>query len=94
MSTISPGRTTHVKARNGRARVIAETSGCEMAHDLGAISPTTMCRKTTIATAMTTAMRWVTASGMPAACSTGSSSEATAGSDRAPKPRVHRVMPS
>ena len=67
------GRASQVKARKGRARSIAELSGCEMAHDFGAISPTTMCRKTTIETAMATAMACTATSGTPTAWMTGSS---------------------
>ena len=88
------GPVTQVKARKGRARSTADRSGWLMAHDFGAISPTTMWRKTTTATAMTTATTEAADSGSRAATSSGVISSATAGLARAPRPRVARVMPS
>ena len=45
-----------MNARNGSASSTAESSGWLIAHDFGAISPTTTCRKPTTATASTNAM--------------------------------------
>ncbi|CAO0835574.1 hypothetical protein SMICM17S_03875 [Streptomyces microflavus] len=50
------GRTALTTARNAGLRSIAERSGWAMAQDLGAISPITMCRKTTTTIARAKAM--------------------------------------
>ncbi|SCF81680.1 hypothetical protein GA0115255_107494 [Streptomyces sp. Ncost-T6T-2b] len=50
------GRTALTRARKAGLSSIAERSGWAMAQDLGAISPTTMCRKTTTIMASAKAM--------------------------------------
>lgn len=50
------GRTAPTTARKAGLSSIAERSGCAMAQDFGAISPTTMCRKTTTIIASAKAM--------------------------------------
>lgn len=47
LSPLRIQRTECVNARNGSASSSAERSGWEIDHDLGAISPTTMCMNTT-----------------------------------------------
>lgn len=56
-------RVEEVIARNGRLSSTAERSGWLMAHDFAAISPTTMWRNTTTATASTVAIAAANASG-------------------------------
>ena len=80
--------------RNGSPSRMAERSGWLIAHDFGAISPTTMWRNTTTATAMTVAMTEAMASGSGVSWSRGSSRSATAGLASAPSPSVARVIPS
>ena len=92
--TASTGRATRAKARNGSARISAERSGCEIAHDLGAISPTTMCRNVTTASATASATACEALSGRPSACSGSASTFSNAGSETTPRPSVHMVMPS
>ncbi len=48
LSITITGRVSHMNARIGIASMVADFSGCEIAHDLGAISPTTRCRKVTM----------------------------------------------
>ncbi len=69
-------------------------SALAMATLLGASSPKTTCKKVMIPKPTAKAIAWIRASENPAAASTGSSSEAIAGSPRAPRPRDEMVMPS
>ena len=94
---LSSRRTHRVAAmnrRNGSPIRMADRSGWLIAHDFGAISPTTIWRNTTTATAMTVAMTEAMASGNGVSWSRGSSRSATAGLASAPSPRVARVIPS
>ena len=50
------GRKIRAYRRNDGLSLSAESSGWAIAHDLGAISPTTMCRNTTIDNAIVNAM--------------------------------------
>ncbi len=65
-----------------------------MAMFFGTISPSTMCRNTTTASAMMNATVCRAAPLMPTAASGISSRCATAGSPMAPRPSEHTVMPS
>ncbi len=94
LSSSRTGRKTHMKARIGRARRIAERSGWVIAHDLGAISPTTRCRNVTRTRASPNETATATACGRPSASSSGSNACSTAGSVTAPRARVQAVMPS
>jgi hypothetical protein len=93
-SPTSSGRVTAMNARIGSASRIAERSGWAIAHDLGAISPTTRCRNVTTTRASTNAITSLVAAGRPHDANTGTSRSCTAGLATAPSPRVHSVMPS
>ncbi len=93
-STRSTGRVSHMKARIGVASMIADVSGCAMAHDFGAISPTTRCRNVTMISASTNPAASASHSGAPQSSKSGVSQWWTAGLVTAPRARVHAVMPS
>ncbi len=95
------GRNTVTNALNGRANFSAESSGCEIAHDFGAISPTTMWRNTTIDRAIANPTmcdqdcpKSELSFRKPTSPSTPSKIAATAGSATRPRPSEHIVMPS
>ena len=92
--TFRTQRVDAMNARNGSASMMADRSGWLIAQDFGAISPTTMWRNTTTATARTVAMTEAIASGSGVSWSSGSSRSATAGLASAPRPSVARVIPS
>ena len=81
-----------MKARIGIASAIADFSGCEIAHDLGAISPTTRCRNVTMISANANDSTYPTALGSP--LNSGSSMWWKAGLEIAPRAKVHKVIPS
>ncbi len=68
----SSGRITQVKPRKGSVRIRAARSGLVSAHDLGAISPTTMCRNVTSASEIVSAIGSRSDSDTPTAAKTGS----------------------
>ena len=81
---MSTQRTRRVNPRNGSARIVAERSGWAMAQDLGAISPTTMCRNTTTTRLIANAIDVASAAGSPIETNSGSSRCAIGGlGDRA-----------
>jgi hypothetical protein len=72
--------------------MVAERSGWAIAHDLGAISPTTRC--TNVTTTSDSRNDTTVAHGSPNEPNSGCSSSSTAGLPIAPRPTVHSVMPS
>ena len=80
--------------RIGIASRVADFSGCAIAHDFGAISPTTRCRKVTMIRASTNPATSASHNGAPHPSKAGLSQWCTAGLVIAPSARVHTVMPS
>lgn len=73
----------------------ATDSGSRIASDLGASSPTTMCRNEITEKATTKDTPWISSSEVtPRKANTGSSRLAKAGSPTQPRPSEARVMPS
>ena len=64
-SATSAGRVSHMNPRIGIASSVADRSGCAIAHDLGAISPTTRCTNVTTISDSTNATTSAVASGRP-----------------------------
>ena len=94
LSVAISGRASQVNPRNGSASAIAAPSAWVIAHDLGAISPATMCRKVTSASATANATGARSDSGTPTRPKTGSSRCSIAGSATMPRPSEQSVMPS
>ena len=94
LSRSSSGRVSHRKPRIGNASSVAEYSGWEMDHDLGAISPTTRCRNVTMISARMNAMTSADHNGRPQLVNSGVSQWCTAGLVIEPSASAHRVMPS
>src|SRR5690606_3723972 len=88
------GRVTHMNARIGSASIVADFSGWAIAHDFGAISPTTRCRNVTMISARTKPATSASHSGAPQFSNNGVSQWCTAGFVVAPSASVHTVMPS
>ncbi|MFS8542417.1 MAG: ATP-binding cassette domain-containing protein [Limnochordales bacterium] len=83
---------TAMNARIGSASTVADRSGWAIAHDFGAISPTTRC--TNVTTTSDSTNDTTVAHGAPSPPNSGCSSSSTAGLPTAPSPTVHSVMPS
>src|SRR5690625_5497703 len=72
----------------------ADFSGFAIAHDLGAISPTTKCRKVTTNRAIAKAALPAIQSASPHELSMGPSQKSMAGFVTAPSAKVQKVMPN
>ena len=88
LSATSSGRVDRMNARIGSASRVAERSGCAIAHDFGAISPTTRCTNvTTISASDEGRRRRRRPRAGPRSLNSGSSRSCTAGLATAPKPQ-------
>ena len=88
------GRVSHMNPRMGIASRVADFSGWAIAHDLGAISPTTRWTKVTTISESTNATTSAVTSGRPQPVISGVIMWWTAGLVMAPNAKVQRVMPS
>jgi len=93
-NALSSGRLNHMNPRIGMASMMADLSGCAIAHDFGAISPTTRCRNVTTTRASTNPTTSAAQNGAPKSSNTGVSQWWTAGLVMAPSARTHTVIPS
>ena len=97
LSSVMNGLITRENSISGRARYMLTRSGATSAMDLGASSPSTMCRNVMTRNAVATpAVLWATpgCASMPTSASAPSTTVASAGSPIQPNASDASVMPS